>query len=55
MLLDHVMTDDVGGLDSMFLTMVRSKEGETAAGGELNEGVLKYLDDTIREQKRKVE
>jgi hypothetical protein len=54
MLLDQLVTGGVKGLDQMLMTMARGSE-DTGDCGELNDSLVKYLDDAIRDQEKKVE
>lgn len=54
MLLDQLVTGGVKSLDQMLMTMARSSE-DTGDSGELNDSLVKYLDDAIRDQEKKVE
>ena len=55
MLLDKLVTEGVKGLDLMLATM--GKAGDDGAGdaGELNDSLIEYFNDAIRQQEKKVE
>ena len=54
MLLDKLVTEGVKGLDLMLATM--GKAGDDGAGnaGELNDSLIEYLNEAIRQQEKKV-
>lgn len=54
MLLDRLVSSGVKDLDQMLMTMTKGGEG-TSEVGELNDSLVKYLDDAIRDQEKKVE
>mmetsp|Transcript_210 Transcript_210/g.325 ORF Transcript_210/g.325 Transcript_210/m.325 type:complete len:705 (-) Transcript_210:921-3035(-) len=54
MLIDQLVTGGVKGLDQMLMTMARGSE-DTGDSGELNDSLVKYLDDAIRDQEKKVQ
>ena len=54
MLLDQLVTAGVKSLDEMLMTMTKGGE-ETGESGELNNALVKYLDNAVRDQEKKVE
>ena len=55
MLLDRLVTDGIEGLDSTLSFMTRVGDDTNLEAGELNDSLLDYLNDSIRQQERKVE
>lgn len=55
MLLDRLVQDGIEGLDLALSSMTRSGDDVNQEGGELNDALLDYLNDAIRQQERKVE
>lgn len=55
MLLDKLVMDGVEGLDMTLATMTRSSDDTSDHGGELNDSLLEYLNDAIRQQEKKVD
>lgn len=53
MLLDQLVSVGVKGLDQMLMTM--TKGGDTTESGELNDSLVKYLEDAVKDQEKKVE
>jgi len=53
MLLDKLVVDGVKGLDEMLMAMTRGSEDSSDAG-ELNDSLVLYLEDAIRQQEKKV-
>mmetsp|Transcript_30268 Transcript_30268/g.46327 ORF Transcript_30268/g.46327 Transcript_30268/m.46327 type:complete len:690 (+) Transcript_30268:100-2169(+) len=54
MLLDQLVTGGVKGLDSMLMTMTKGGD-DSSDSGELNDSLVKYLEEAVREQENKVE
>jgi len=54
MLLDQLVTAGVKSLDEMLMTMTKGGE-DTGESGELNNALVKYLDNAVRDQEKKVE
>lgn len=54
MLLDQLVSTGVKGLDEMLMTMTRGGV-ETGERGELNDSLVRYLDDSIRDQEKRIE
>jgi hypothetical protein len=54
MLLDRLVSGGAQGLDQMLMTMTKGDEG-TSESGELNDSLVKYLDQAVRDQEKKVE
>jgi hypothetical protein len=54
LLLDRLVTEGVNGLDFMLATMTKGDDG-TSSAGELNDSLIQYLNDAIRQQEQKVE
>jgi len=57
MLLDKLVSDGVKGLDDMLSFMARGTGGDSGYGGgegELNDSLLEYLDDAVKQQEKKV-
>ncbi|VEU37052.1 unnamed protein product [Pseudo-nitzschia multistriata] len=55
MLLDRLVQDGIEGLDNTLSAMTRVGDDTTREAGELNDSLLDYLNDAIRQQERKVE
>lgn len=55
LLLDKIVLDGVEGLDSTLNTMVRSSDDTADYAGELNDSLLDFLNDVIRQQQKKVD
>jgi hypothetical protein len=55
MLLDSLVSEGVEGLDTTLATMTRSSDDTSKYGGELNDSLLEYLNDAIRQQEMKVD
>lgn len=55
LLLDKLVSEGIEGLDITLASMTRSSDDTSDEGGELNDSLLEYLDDTIRQQEKKVE
>ena len=53
-LLDKVVSEGIEGLDIMMASMTRTSD-DTGTVGELNDALLDYLNDAIRQQEKKVE
>ena len=54
MLLDQLVTGGVKGLDQMLMTMTKGSD-DASESGELNDSLVKYLDNAVRDQEKKVE
>jgi len=54
MLLDRLVSAGVRSLDEMLMTMTKGGE-DTGESGELNDALVKYLGDAVRDQEKKVE
>ena len=54
MLLDKLISEGVKGLDQMLMVMTRGSDDSSDAG-ELNDSLLSYLEDAIRQQQAKVD
>mmetsp|Transcript_1508 Transcript_1508/g.1641 ORF Transcript_1508/g.1641 Transcript_1508/m.1641 type:complete len:693 (+) Transcript_1508:207-2285(+) len=54
MLLDKLVTEGVKSLDQMLMTMTKGSDDSSDAG-ELNDSLINYLEDSVRQQERKVE
>jgi len=52
MLLDKLVSDGVKGLDEMLMTMTKGSDDSSDAG-ELNDSLVLYLEDAIRQQEKK--
>jgi len=52
MLLDKLVTEGVKGLDEMLMTMTKGADDSSDAG-ELNDSLVLYLEDAIRQQEKK--
>jgi len=55
MLLDELCRDGVQGLDRTLSTMVRSSDDTGREAGELNDSLVDFLNDAVRQQKRRVD
>ncbi len=55
MLLDRLVSEGIEGLDIALATMTRSSDETSDEAGELNDSLLDYLNDAIRQQEKKVE
>ena len=55
LLLDKLVVEGVQGLDMTLQTMTRSGDDTSHVGGELNDSLLEYLSDAIRQQEKKVD
>jgi len=55
MLLDRLVQDGIEGLDQTLSLMTRVGDDVNREAGELNDSLLDYLNDAIRQQERKVE
>lgn len=55
MLLDRLVSEGIEGLDIALATMTRSSDETSDEAGELNDSLLDYLNDVIRQQEKKVE
>jgi hypothetical protein len=55
MLLDKLVSEGIEGLDITLASMTRSTDDTSDAAGELNNALLDYLNDIIRQQEKKVE
>lgn len=55
MLLDRLVTDGIEGLDSTISLMTRMGDDTNQEAGELNDSLLDYLNDAIRQQENKVD
>ena len=55
MLLDRLVQDGIEGLDHTLSIMTRVGDDVNIEAGELNDSLLDYLNDAIRQQERKVE
>ena len=53
-LLDKLVSEGIEGLDLLLASMTKTSE-DTGNGGELNDALLDYLNDAIRQQEKKVE
>jgi hypothetical protein len=54
MLLDKLVGEGVKSLDEMLITMTKGNDDSSEAG-ELNDSLIQYLDDAVRQQEKKVE
>lgn len=54
MLLDRLVSGGVKDLDQMLMTMTKGGE-DTSESGELNDSLVRYLEDAVRDQEKKVE
>lgn len=55
MLLDELCRDGVQGLDRTLSTMVRSSDDTGCEAGELNDSLVDFLNDAVRQQERRVD
>jgi hypothetical protein len=55
LLLDKLVSDGIDGLDMMLVSMTRSSDDTSEYAGELNDSLLEYLSDAIRQQEKKVD
>lgn len=55
MLLEKLVSDGIEGLDEMLSGMTRSGDDTSDEAGELNDSLLDYLNDAIRQQEKKVD
>lgn len=55
MLLDKLVSEGIEGLDMTLATMTRSSDETSDEAGELNDSLLDFLNDSIRQQEKKVE
>ena len=55
LLLDKLCSEGVEGLDLTLSTMVRSSDDTSNDAGELNDSLLDFLNDAIRQQEKKVD
>jgi hypothetical protein len=55
LLLDKLVVEGVGGLDLTLASMTRSSDDTSDFAGELNDSLLDYLNDAIRQQEKKVD
>ena len=55
LLLDRLILDGIEGLDATLSTMARSSDDTSDQAGELNDSLLDYLNDAIRQQQSKVD
>eukprot|EP00980_Cylindrotheca_fusiformis_P022107 scaffold8995_cov139-Cylindrotheca_fusiformis.AAC.4 len=55
LLLDKLVGEGIDGLDVTLASMPRSSDDTGDEAGELNDSLLEYLDDTIRQQEKKVD
>ena len=55
MLLDKLVSEGLEGLDMTLASMTRSTDDTSDVAGELNDSLLDYLNDIIRQQEKKVE
>jgi len=55
MLLDRLVQDGIEGLDNTLSIMTRVGDDTNQEAGELNDSLIDYLNDAIRQQERKVE
>ena len=53
-LLDKLVTEGIEGLDFLRASMTKTSD-DTGDVGELNDALLDYLNDSIRQQEKKVE
>ena len=54
MLLDKLVSEGVKSLDQMLMTMTKGSD-EASDAGELNDSLIDYLEDAVRQQEKKVE
>ena len=55
LLLDKLVSDGIEGLDITLASMTRSSDDTSDEAGELNDSLLDYLNDIVRQQEKKVE
>jgi len=55
MLLDKLVSEGIEGLDMTLATMTRSSDETSDEAGELNDSLLDFFNDAIRQQEKKVE
>jgi hypothetical protein len=55
MLLDKLVSEGIEGLDIALATMTRSSDETSDQAGELNDSILDYLNEAVRQQEKKVE
>jgi len=55
MLLDKLVSEGIEGLDIALATMTRSSDETSDEAGELNDSILDYLNESVRQQEKKVE
>jgi len=55
LLLDKLVSEGIEGIDVTLATMTRSSDDTSDEGGELNDSLLEFLADMIRQQEKKVE
>jgi hypothetical protein len=55
LLLDKLVSEGIEGLDVSLASMARSSDDTADEAGELNDSLLDYLDDAIRQQGKKVD
>jgi hypothetical protein len=55
LLLDKLVGEGIEGLDVALASMTRSSDDTSEEAGELNDSLLDYLNDAIRQQEKKVE
>lgn len=55
LLLDKLVSEGIEGLDMTLATMTRSSDETSDEAGELNDSLLDYLNEAIRQQEKKVE
>lgn len=55
MLLDKLVSEGIEGLDIALATMTRSSDEAGDEAGELNDSILDYLNESVRQQEKKVE
>jgi hypothetical protein len=54
MLLDTLVTEGVKGLDQRLMIMTKGSD-DSCDSGELNDALVKYLEDAVRDQENKIE
>jgi hypothetical protein len=54
MLLDTLVTEGVKGLDQRLMIMTKGSD-DSSDSGELNDALVKYLEDAVRDQEKKIE
>jgi hypothetical protein len=55
LLLDKLVSEGIEGLDIVLASMTRSSDDTNQDAGELNDSLLDYLNDAIRQQEKKVD